>query len=54
MNRITINTRYPLPRIYDLVNKLKGAKVLSKIDLRSRYNQQHDRDNDIPKTTFRT
>ena len=36
-NKVTIKNKYPLPRIDDLFNQLKGAVVFSKIDLRSGY-----------------
>ncbi|WMV59226.1 hypothetical protein MTR67_052611 [Solanum verrucosum] len=54
LNRITIKNRYPLPRIGELFDQLKGAKVFSKIDLRSGYHQLHVREEDIPKIAFRT
>ncbi|WMV13478.1 hypothetical protein MTR67_006863 [Solanum verrucosum] len=54
LNIITIKNRYPLPRIQDLFDQLKGAKVFSKIDLRSGYHQLRVRENDIPTTVFRT
>nr|GFB02135.1 putative reverse transcriptase domain-containing protein [Tanacetum cinerariifolium] len=49
-----IRNRYPLPRIDDLFDQLQGACCFSKIDLHSRYHQLRVRDEDIPKTAFRT
>ena len=54
LNRVTIKNRYPLPRIDDLFDQLRGARVYSKIDLRTGYHQLRVRDTDIPKTAFRT
>ena len=54
MNRVTIKNRYPLPRIDDLFDQLKGARVYSRIDLRTGYHQLRVRETDIPKTMFRT
>ena len=54
MNRVTIKNRYPLPRIDDLFDQLRGARVYSKIDLRIGYHQLRVREADIPKTAFRT
>ncbi|GKE16790.1 putative reverse transcriptase domain-containing protein [Tanacetum coccineum] len=54
LNKLTVKNRYPLPRIDDLFNQLQGSSVYSKIDLRSGYHQLRVRDEDIPKTTFRT
>ena len=54
LNRVTIKNRYPLPRIDDLFDQLRGARVYSKIDLRTGYHQLRVRDIDIPKTAFRT
>nr|GEU54856.1 putative reverse transcriptase domain-containing protein [Tanacetum cinerariifolium] len=53
LNKLTINNRYPLPRIGDLFDQLQGSSVYSKIDLRSGYHQLRVRDEDIPKTAFR-
>ena len=54
MNRVTIKNQYPLPRIDELFDQLRGARVYSKIDLRTSYHQLRVREADIPKTTFRT
>nr|GFB54060.1 putative reverse transcriptase domain-containing protein [Tanacetum cinerariifolium] len=54
LNKLTVNNRYPLPRIDDLFDQLQGSSVYSKIDLRSGYHQLRVREEDIPKTAFRT
>ncbi|GJV94558.1 putative reverse transcriptase domain-containing protein [Tanacetum coccineum] len=54
MNKLTIKNRYPLPKIDDLFDQLQGSSVYSKIDLRLGYHQLRVRDEDIPKTAFRT
>ena len=54
LNRVTIKNRYPFPRIDDLFDQLRGARVYSMIDLRTGYHQLRVREADIPKTTFRT
>ncbi|XP_063938040.1 uncharacterized protein LOC135147916 [Daucus carota subsp. sativus] len=54
LNKLTIKNRYPLPRIDDLFDQLKGARCFSKIDLRSGYHQLKIKQEDIPKTAFRT
>jgi hypothetical protein len=52
LNEVTIKNKYPLPRIEDLFDQMRGAKVFSKIDLRSGYHQLKIRLEDIPKTAF--
>ncbi|KAL4021115.1 hypothetical protein IC575_019905 [Cucumis melo] len=54
LNKVTVKNRYPLPRIDDLFEKLQGATVFSKIDLRSGYHQLRIKDGDVPKTAFRS
>ncbi|KAL0537454.1 hypothetical protein IC582_026432 [Cucumis melo] len=54
LNKVTVKNRYPLPRIDDLFDQLQGATVLSKIDLRSGYHQLRIKDEDVPKTAFRS
>ena len=54
LNRVTIKNRYPLPRIDDLFDQLRGGRVYSKINLRTDYHQLRVREADIPKTVFRT
>jgi hypothetical protein len=52
LNEVTIKNKYPLPRIDDLFNQLRGVCVFSKIDLRSRYHQLMVQECDIPKTAL--
>ncbi|GJT82712.1 putative reverse transcriptase domain-containing protein [Tanacetum coccineum] len=54
LNKLTVENRYPLPRIDDLFDQLQGSSVYLKIDLRSGYHQLRVREEDIPKTAFRT
>ncbi|KAM1237846.1 hypothetical protein ACFX1X_039206 [Malus domestica] len=54
LNQVTIKNRYLLPRINDLFDQLKGAFVFSKIDLRLGYYQLKVKNEDVPKTAFRT
>ncbi|GJX85359.1 putative reverse transcriptase domain-containing protein [Tanacetum coccineum] len=54
LNKLTVKNRYPLPKIDDLFDQLQGSSVYSKIDLRSGYHQLRVREDDIPKTAFRT
>ena len=54
LNRVTVKNRYPLSRIDDLFDQLRGAQVYSKTDLRTGYHQLRVKETDIPKTAFRT
>jgi hypothetical protein len=54
LNDVTVKNKYLLPRIEDLFDQMRGAKVFSKIDLRSGYHQMKIRPSDIPKTNFST
>ena len=52
LNKATVKNRYPLPRIDDLFDQMRGAVVYSKIDLRSGYHQLRVKEEDIHKTAF--
>jgi hypothetical protein len=54
LNDVTIKNKYPLPRIEDLFDQMRGARVFSKTDLRSGYHQMKIRPSDIPKIDFST
>jgi hypothetical protein len=52
LNNVTIKSKYPLPRIQDLFDQVRGAGVFSKIDLRSGYHQIKIKKEDVPTTAF--
>ncbi|GKA02263.1 putative reverse transcriptase domain-containing protein [Tanacetum coccineum] len=54
LNKMTVKNHYPLSRIDDLFDQLQGSSIYSKIDLRLGYHQFRVREQDIPKTAFRT
>ncbi|GKE23932.1 putative reverse transcriptase domain-containing protein [Tanacetum coccineum] len=54
LNKLTVKNRYPFSKIDDLFDQLQGSKVYSKIILRSGYHQLRVREEDIPRTAFRT
>jgi hypothetical protein len=54
INDVTVKNKYPLPRIEDLFDQMRGARVFSNIDLRSGYHQMKIRPSDMPKMDFST
>nr|GFA82433.1 putative reverse transcriptase domain-containing protein [Tanacetum cinerariifolium] len=54
LNKLIVKNRYPLLRIDDLFDQLRGSSIYSKIHLRLGYHQFRVREEDIPKTAFRT
>src|SRR3954466_11031070 len=49
---MTVKNRFPMPRIDELFDMLRGAVCFSKIDLRTGYHQLQVQEEDITKTTF--
>ncbi|KAJ9515886.1 hypothetical protein QJQ45_016944 [Haematococcus lacustris] len=54
LNKRTVRDRYPLPRIDDLLDQVRGKKVFSSLDLQSGYHQIRITPEDVPKTAFLT
>ncbi|GJY18347.1 putative reverse transcriptase domain-containing protein [Tanacetum coccineum] len=54
LNKLTVKNCYPLPRIDDLFDQLRGACLLLKIDFQSGYHQLRVHEDVIPKTAFQT
>ena len=54
LNKVTIKNKYMLPRRDDFFYQLPGIKVFSKIDQRFGYHKLKVREEDVPKTTFKT
>ncbi|MCO5557154.1 hypothetical protein L7F22_010713 [Adiantum nelumboides] len=54
LNKNTIKNRFPILRIDDILDRLQGASLFSRIDLKSGYYQICIRPKDVHKTAFRT
>jgi hypothetical protein len=54
LNKITVRNQNPIPKIYDLLEQLKGENLFSKIDLKSSYHQVPIKPTNVWKTSFKS
>ena len=54
LNKISVKNKYPLPRINELINNMKGAKLFTKLDLKSGYHQIPIESTNVWKMNFKT
>ena len=52
LNKVSVENKYPLPRIDNVLDQLQGSCVFSKIDLRSKYYQLRVKGEGLLKTIF--
>jgi hypothetical protein len=54
LNKVTVKNRHPLPLVTEILDRLQGQAIYTKLDLKDAYHRVRIKESDVWKTAFRT